>query len=93
MKYLLRILNHYHSHIVINLPIFVDSAPQAMCYIETAQLDGETNLKIRQGVPQTAHLISDQELMQINGRIECDTPNRHLYDFTGNIRVKQVQTM
>ncbi|XP_071786477.1 probable phospholipid-transporting ATPase IA isoform X3 [Asterias amurensis] len=76
-----------------DLVLLASSAPQAMCYIETAQLDGETNLKIRQGVPQTAHLVSDQELTQINGRIECDTPNRHLYEFTGNIRVKQDQTM
>ena len=79
--------------IVVVVVVVVYSAPQAMCYIETAQLDGETNLKIRQGVPQTAHLVSDQELTQINGRIECDTPNRHLYEFTGNIRVKQDQTM
>ncbi|XP_038055238.1 probable phospholipid-transporting ATPase IA isoform X2 [Patiria miniata] len=76
-----------------DLVLLASSAPQAMCYIETAQLDGETNLKIRQGVPQTAHLVSDQELMQINGRIECDVPNRHLYDFTGNIRVKQDQSL
>uniref|UniRef100_A0A8C5NP94 Phospholipid-transporting ATPase n=1 Tax=Junco hyemalis TaxID=40217 RepID=A0A8C5NP94_JUNHY len=44
--------------------------PQAMCYIETANLDGETNLKIRQGLSQTASLQSREELMKVSGRIE-----------------------
>ncbi|KAM9282913.1 phospholipid-transporting ATPase IB [Cariama cristata] len=63
------------------------SEPQAMCYIETANLDGETNLKIRQGLSQTASLQSREELMKASGRIECEGPNRHLYDFTGNLRL------
>lgn len=25
--------------------------------------------------------------MRISGRIECESPNRHLYDFVGNIRL------
>jgi len=28
--------------------IYACSEPQGMCYIETANLDGETNLKLRQ---------------------------------------------
>ena len=72
---------------------FFHSAPQALCYIETAQLDGETNLKIRQGLPQTAILCSEPELATIDGTMECELPNRHLYQFSGNIRLKYGQTM
>ncbi|XP_072040968.1 probable phospholipid-transporting ATPase IA isoform X3 [Amphiura filiformis] len=72
-----------------DLILLSSSAPQAMCYIETAQLDGETNLKIRQGLPQTAHLCSERDLAQLDGKIECEPPNRHLYDFVGNIRMQQ----
>lgn len=25
--------------------------------------------------------------MRISGRVECESPNRHLYDFVGNIRL------
>ncbi|XP_041042451.1 probable phospholipid-transporting ATPase IA isoform X3 [Carcharodon carcharias] len=62
------------------------SEPQAMCYIETSNLDGETNLKIRQGLPQTAEIKDIDSLMNLSGKLECESPNRHLYDFVGNIR-------
>uniref|UniRef100_A0A8D0GFG8 Phospholipid-transporting ATPase n=1 Tax=Sphenodon punctatus TaxID=8508 RepID=A0A8D0GFG8_SPHPU len=61
--------------------------PQAMCYIETSNLDGETNLKIRQGLPLTSDIKDTDSLMRLSGRIECESPNRHLYDFVGNIRL------
>uniref|UniRef100_A0A8C0VID7 Phospholipid-transporting ATPase n=1 Tax=Cyanistes caeruleus TaxID=156563 RepID=A0A8C0VID7_CYACU len=64
------------------------SEPQAMCYIETSNLDGETNLKIRQGLPLTSDIKDTDSLMQLSGRIECESPNRHLYDFVGNIRLE-----
>uniref|UniRef100_A0A8D2JHA8 Phospholipid-transporting ATPase n=1 Tax=Varanus komodoensis TaxID=61221 RepID=A0A8D2JHA8_VARKO len=67
--------------------ILSTSEPQAMCYIETANLDGETNLKIRQGLTQTSGLQSREDLMKMAGKIECEGPNRHLYDFTGNLRL------
>ncbi|KAM9578823.1 phospholipid-transporting ATPase IA isoform 4-T4 [Guaruba guarouba] len=63
------------------------SEPQAMCYIETSNLDGETNLKIRQGLPLTSDIKDIESLMSLSGRIECESPNRHLYDFVGNIRL------
>ena len=82
-------VTRFYPPFSISSPVSLYSAPQAMCYIETAQLDGETNLKIRQGLPQTAHLVTERDLAQIDGKIECEPPNRHLYDFVGNIRVQQ----
>uniref|UniRef100_A0A8C2SNW5 Phospholipid-transporting ATPase n=1 Tax=Coturnix japonica TaxID=93934 RepID=A0A8C2SNW5_COTJA len=75
------------QHLPADMIIVSSSEPQAMCYIETANLDGETNLKIRQGLSQTANLQSKEELMKVSGRIECEGPNRHLYDFTGTLRL------
>ncbi|KAK1175318.1 putative phospholipid-transporting ATPase IA isoform X3 [Acipenser oxyrinchus oxyrinchus] len=63
------------------------SEPQAMCYIETSNLDGETNLKIRQGLQITSEIKDLDSLTRLAGRMECESPNRHLYDFVGNITI------
>uniref|UniRef100_A0A7M4EQF7 Phospholipid-transporting ATPase n=1 Tax=Crocodylus porosus TaxID=8502 RepID=A0A7M4EQF7_CROPO len=75
------------EHLPADLISLSSSEPQAMCYIETSNLDGETNLKIRQGLPLTSDIKDIDSLMQLSGRIECESPNRHLYDFVGNIRL------
>uniref|UniRef100_A0A8C3TX12 Phospholipid-transporting ATPase n=1 Tax=Catharus ustulatus TaxID=91951 RepID=A0A8C3TX12_CATUS len=75
------------EYIPADTVLLSSSEPQAMCYIETSNLDGETNLKIRQGLPLTSDIKDTESLMQLSGRIECESPNRHLYDFVGNIRL------
>ncbi|XP_076825028.1 putative phospholipid-transporting ATPase IA isoform X3 [Clavelina lepadiformis] len=70
-----------------DLVLLSSSEPQAMCYIETSNLDGETNLKIRQGIPATTGLQCSEDLNSLSGSIECEGPNRHLYDFCGNIKL------
>ncbi|UYV77023.1 ATP8A1 [Cordylochernes scorpioides] len=70
-----------------DLVLLSSSEPQAMCYIETSNLDGETNLKIRQGLPQTADFLTTKDMVQLTGAVECELPNRHLYEFTGNLRI------
>ncbi|XP_039266166.2 phospholipid-transporting ATPase IB-like isoform X2 [Styela clava] len=71
-----------------DLILMSSSEPQAMCYIETANLDGETNLKIRQGVQQTGNITTSEELNNFNGKVECEAPNRHLYEFNGNLQIE-----
>uniref|UniRef100_A0A8C6ZKS8 Phospholipid-transporting ATPase n=1 Tax=Nothoprocta perdicaria TaxID=30464 RepID=A0A8C6ZKS8_NOTPE len=75
------------EHLPADLISLSSSEPQAMCYIETSNLDGETNLKIRQGLPLTSDIKDIESLTRLSGRIECESPNRHLYDFVGNIRL------
>lgn len=57
-----------------------------MSFIETSNLDGETNLKIRQAVPATARLLETRELLSFTGTLECEPPNRHLYEFNGVLK-------
>lgn len=71
----------------VNYNISVTSEPQSMCYIETMNLDGETNLKIRQGLPETAEYIETNDLAQLKGTIDCELPNRLIYDYKGSLKL------
>lgn len=66
--------------------------PNSMCYIETSSLDGETNLKIRKGLPETQHLRTAESCAQFSAEIECENPNHHLYTFEGVLHHSDVQT-
>lgn len=71
-----------------DLILVSSSEPMGMCYIETSNLDGETNLKIRQALPLTAKMTSLLEIRCMQGRVECEGPNNRLYDFVGNITLQ-----
>lgn len=43
--------------------------PNGLCFIETAELDGETNLKVRQALEETCELGEDiEKLSNFDGR-------------------------
>ena len=71
-----------------DLMILASSEPNGMCYVETANLDGETNLKIRQSLTATYECISSDKLISDLGdaTITCDPPNKLLYEFQGVLR-------
>uniref|UniRef100_A0A8C4MY49 Phospholipid-transporting ATPase n=1 Tax=Equus asinus asinus TaxID=83772 RepID=A0A8C4MY49_EQUAS len=75
------------QYLPADMVLLSSSEPQAMCYVETANLDGETNLKIRQSLSHTADMQTREVLMKLSGTVECEGPNRHLYDFTGNLHL------
>uniref|UniRef100_A0A8D0D4E8 Phospholipid-transporting ATPase n=1 Tax=Sander lucioperca TaxID=283035 RepID=A0A8D0D4E8_SANLU len=61
------------------------SDPDRLCHIETATLDGETNLKQRQVVRSFFDLDCDFDPLKYNGIIECEKPNNDLNRFRGYI--------
>ncbi|XVE84951.1 hypothetical protein DITRI_Ditri17bG0052900 [Diplodiscus trichospermus] len=56
-----------------------------VCYIETANLDGETNLKIRKALERTWDYVTPEKACEFKGEVQCEQPNNSLYTFTGNL--------
>eukprot|EP00727_Mastigamoeba_balamuthi_P009714 m51a1_g5365 putative probable phospholipid-transporting atpase ia isoform x1 (1125) ;mRNA; f:511123-516212 len=61
--------------------------PQGICYIETSQLDGETNLKIKQALEETLRYADDKALAGLRATVACELPNNRLHTFEGKITV------
>ena len=63
------------------------SDDNGLCFVETAELDGETNLKVRQCLVDTQRALrsDDSQISHFNGRIECELPNNNLNRFEGRL--------
>lgn len=70
-----------------DLVIISSSEPDGLCYIETANLDGETNLKIRQAKSETSKICTPLEAARMEGSIKSELPNNSLYTFEGTLRM------
>ncbi|KAJ8385793.1 hypothetical protein AAFF_G00182370 [Aldrovandia affinis] len=66
-----------------DMVLLYSSEPDGMCHIETANLDGETNLKQRQVVRGLADQGFEMTPEKFTSRIECESPNNDLSRFRG----------
>lgn len=75
-----------------DLILLSSSEPEGLCYIETANLDGETNLKIKQANPATAHMTSPHTVAGLQGILRSEQPNNSLYTYEGTLVMNGKET-
>ncbi|KAJ8398267.1 hypothetical protein AAFF_G00428370 [Aldrovandia affinis] len=75
-----------NQFVAADILLLSSSEPYGLCYIETAELDGETNLKVRQALTVTSELGADiTGLAEFDGEVVCEPPNNRLDRFTGTL--------
>ncbi|XP_070587381.1 phospholipid-transporting ATPase ID-like isoform X2 [Erythrolamprus reginae] len=75
-----------NNFVTADVLLLCSSEPHSLTYIETTELDGETNLKVKQALTVTAELAGDlQALSRFNGEIRCEAPNNRLGRFLGTL--------
>lgn len=75
--------------------ILLDSSlAEGICYIETAQLDGEKTLKFKKSHNKVSDRFKDEsrsnkyiEKFKISGLCTCDKPSDVLYKLDGNVKI------
>lgn len=70
-----------------DMVIISTSDDDGICYVETKNLDGETNLKTKSCLKSGGHhhIKHSNDLGNTKFWIECDPPNAQLYSFRGTI--------
>lgn len=70
-----------------DLLLLSSSNDDGVCYVETMNLDGETNLKLKHALEVTSHLQDENSLQQFRAVIKCEDPNEKLYSFIGTLSI------
>lgn len=72
-----------------DLLLLSSSYEDGICYVETMNLDGETNLKVKRSLEVTLPLDDDESFKNFMGTIRCEDPNPSLYTFVGNLEYQR----
>ncbi|KAF8680867.1 Phospholipid-translocating P-type ATPase [Rhizoctonia solani] len=71
---------HDRQAFAADIVICATSEEENVAYVETKNLDGETNLKSRHAVPELTHLRTAQDCVQANPmKIEAEAPDVNMY--------------
>ncbi|KAK1306357.1 Phospholipid-transporting ATPase 2 [Acorus calamus] len=75
-----------NDEVPCDLVLLGTSDPQGICFIETAALDGETDLKTRM-IPSACIGLAPELLHKIKGVIECPNPDKDIRRYDANLRL------
>ncbi|KAJ3400942.1 hypothetical protein HDV05_000755, partial [Chytridiales sp. JEL 0842] len=72
-----------------DIVVLGSSLPNGLCFIETSNLDGESNLKQKQAISQTADILtSHNSFTNFSAKIQAESPRGDLYNFEGYIALQ-----
>ena len=80
----------------VDILVLSTSENNGVCYIETANLDGESNLKIKTSLSETCAIFSGANMEAImknvhkldEALLKTEHPNNRLYTFEGSLKIK-----
>ncbi|KAF8628303.1 hypothetical protein AX17_006006 [Amanita inopinata Kibby_2008] len=77
-----------NEQVPADIVVLATSDPDGMCYLETKNLDGETNLKPRRAIKATMGIASEEDIERSSFYLDSEPPHANLYLYHGVLRYK-----
>jgi phospholipid-translocating ATPase len=81
-----------NEQVPADIVVLSTSDPDGMCYLETKNLDGETNLKPRKALKVTSNIRSEEDIEKSSFYLDSEPPHQNLYLYHGVLRYKDPGT-
>jgi phospholipid-translocating ATPase len=81
-----------NEQVPADIVVLSTSDPDGMCYLETKNLDGETNLKPRRACRATSTIVSEDDVERSSFVLDSEPPHQNLYAFQAVMRYKDAAT-
>ncbi|KAJ2916179.1 hypothetical protein MD484_g4258, partial [Candolleomyces efflorescens] len=75
-----------NDQVPADIIVLSTSDPDGMCYLETKNLDGETNLKPRKALRATSSISSEDDVERSSFYIDSEPPHQNLYHYHAVLR-------
>ena len=80
------VLLRENEQVPADIVVLSTSDPDGLCYLETKNLDGETNLKPRRAVNATSRILSEGDIERSAFVLDSEPPHPNLYLYNGVLR-------
>ncbi|KAK0531607.1 phospholipid transporting ATPase [Tilletia horrida] len=80
------VLLHEDDQVPADIVVLNSSDPDGNAYIETKNLDGETNLKVRKSLKATMGIQSEEDIEHAQFVIDSEPPHANLYSYNGLLK-------
>lgn len=77
---------HNDDEIPADIILLSTSDNDGACYVETKNLDGETNLKVRQSLKCSLGIRTSRDIVRSRFWVESEGPHANLYSYQGNMK-------
>ncbi|CAG7850226.1 Putative phospholipid-transporting ATPase C24B11.12c [Serendipita indica DSM 11827] len=77
-----------NDQIPADIVVLSTSDNDGLCYVETKNLDGETNLKPRKSLLATNSMVSEEDIEHASFLIDSEPPHANLYLYNGVLRYR-----